>query len=117
MNDLRYQVELLTALNDKLTSKEKMCDFILNTSSGAFIYHDFEESQIHVMGNWDRFFDFQFKNVSDYTRMLEIIDEKDTDHLKEILYLEKTQSSRFESRTEPISTTKSRSGHFLLSSF
>ena len=61
MNDLRYQVELLSALNDKLTTKEKMCDFILNTSSGAFIYQEFEETKIQVMGNWDQFFNFQFK--------------------------------------------------------
>ena len=94
MNDLRYQVELLTALNDKLATKEKMCDFILNTSSGAFIYHDFEESKIQVMGNWDQFFSFQFKNVSDYIKILDIIDEKDAECLKEILYLEKTQETR-----------------------
>lgn len=94
MNDLRYQVELLTALNDKLATKEKMCDFILNTSSGAFIYHDFEESKIQVMGNWDQFFSFQFKNVSDYIKILDVIDEKDAECLKEILYLEKTQETR-----------------------
>ena len=94
MNDSRYQVELLTALNDKLVTKEKMCDFILNTSSGAFIYQEFEETKIQVMGNWDQFFNFQFKNVSDYVKILDIIDEKDTDGLKEILYLEKTQETR-----------------------
>ena len=94
MNDLRYQVELLTALNDKLATKEKMCDFILNTSSGAFIYQDFEESKIHVMGNWEHFFSFQFKNASDYIKVLDVIDEKDEECLKEILYLEKTQETR-----------------------
>ena len=94
MNDLRYQVELLTALNDKLATKEKMCDFILNTSSGAFIYQEFEVPKIQVMGNWDQFFNFQFKNASDYLKILDIIDEKDTDGLKEILYLEKKQETR-----------------------
>ena len=94
MNDLRYQVELLTALNDKLATKEKMCDFILNTSSGAFIYQEFEEPKLQVMGNWDQFFNFQFKNASDYLKILDIFDEKDVDGLKEILYLEKTQETR-----------------------
>ena len=61
VSDLRYQVELLSALNNKLTTKERMCHFILNTSASAFVYQDFEESQIQVMGNWEQFFDFNFR--------------------------------------------------------
>lgn len=94
MNDLRYQVELLSALNDKLTAKEKMCDFILNTSASAFVYQDFEDAQIQVMGNWEQFFDFNFRNTSDFMKILDVIEEKYADNLKEILYLEKTQETR-----------------------
>lgn len=94
MNDLRYQVELLSALNNKLTTKEKMCDFILNTSASAFVYQDFEESQIQVLGNWDQFFNFKFKTASDFTKILEVVDEKSAEQLKEILYLEKKQETR-----------------------
>ena len=91
MNDLRYQVELLSALNNKLTTKEKMCDFILNTSASAFVYQDFEESQIQVLGNWDQFFDFKFKTASDFTKLLEVVEEKSAEQLREILFLEKKQ--------------------------
>ena len=94
MNDLRYQVELLSALNDKLTTKEKMCDFILNTSASAFVYQDFDESQIQVMGNWEQFFDFNFRTVSDFMKILDVVDEKYADDLKEILFLEKAQETR-----------------------
>jgi len=94
LNDLKYQVELLTALNDKLTAKEKMCDFILNTSSSAFVYQDFEESQIQVMGNWEQFFEFHFRNTSDFVKILDVIDEKYKDDIKEILFLEKKQETR-----------------------
>ena len=94
VNDLRYQVELLNALNNKLTSKEKMCDFILNTSSGAFIYQDFEENQIQIMGNWEQFFDFKFKTASDYVKVLDVVDENNAEVLKDLLYLEKSQESR-----------------------
>ena len=94
MNDLRYQVELLSALNDKLTTKEKMCDFILNTSASAFVYQDFDESQIQVMGNWEQFFDFNFRTVSDFMKILDVVEEKYADDLKEILYLEKAQETR-----------------------
>ncbi len=94
VNDLRYQVELLSALNNKLTSKEKMCDFILNTSASAFVYQDFEESQIQIMGNWEQFFDFNFRTTSDFMKILEVVEEKNVESLKEILYLEKYQQSR-----------------------
>ena len=94
VNDLRYQVELLSALNNKLTSKEKMCDFILNTSASAFVYQDFEDSQIQILGNWEQFFDFNFKTASDFMKILETVEEKNTESLKEILYLEKSQETR-----------------------
>lgn len=94
MNDLRYQVELLSALNNKLTSKEKMCDFILNTSASAFVYQDFEESQIQIMGNWEQFFDFNFRTTSDFMKILDFVEDKNVEALKEILYLEKYQESR-----------------------
>ena len=94
MNDLRYQVELLSALNDKLTTKEKMCDFILNTSASAFVYQDFDDSQIQMMGNWEQFFDFNFRTVSDFMKILDVVEEKYADDLKEILYLEKTRETR-----------------------
>lgn len=94
MNELRYQVELLSALNDKLTTKEKMCDFILNTSASAFVYQDYEESQIQVMGNWEQFFDFNLRTVSDLLKLLDFVEEKYADELKQILFLEKTQETR-----------------------
>ena len=94
LNDLRYQVELLSALNDKLTTKEKMCDFILNTSASAFVYQDFDDSQIQMMGNWEQFFDFNFRTVSDFMKILDVVEEKYADDLKEILYLEKTRETR-----------------------
>lgn len=94
MNDLRYQVELLSALNTKLTTKEKMCDFILNTSSNVFIYQDFDENQIEIVGNWEQFFDFNFRMPSDYLKILELVDDEYTDKVKEVLYLEKTGESK-----------------------
>ncbi len=94
MNDLRYQVELLSALNNKLVSRDKMFDFIFDTSASAFIYQDFEEGKLEIIGNWEQFFDFNFKVPSDYMKVLEHIDEKQEEQLKEILFLEKTQKTK-----------------------
>lgn len=94
MNDLRYQVELLSALNDKLSAKEKMCDFILQTSANAFIYQDFIEGQFQITGGWDNFFQFKFRTSSDYQQILEYADEKFVEELKDNLYLEKTGETK-----------------------
>ena len=94
MNDLRYQVELLSALNDKLSAKEKMCDFILQTSANAFIYQDFIEGQFQIAGGWDNFFQFKFRTSSDYQQILEYADEKFVEELKDNLYLEKTGETK-----------------------
>ena len=94
MNDLRYQVELLSALNDKLSAKEKMCDFILQTSANAFIYQDFIEGQFQIAGGWDNFFQFKFRSSSDYQQILEYADEKFVEELKDNLYLEKTGETK-----------------------
>lgn len=94
MDDLRYQVKLLSAMNNKLTMRDKMFDFIFNTSANAFIYHDFEESQIQIVGNWEQFFDFKFKTASDYSKILEYVDEKNVLQLREVLFLEKKQEEK-----------------------
>ncbi len=94
MNDLRYQVELLSALNSKLTMKERMCDFILDTSANAFIYQDFEDDDLQIVGNWDQFFQFKFRTPSDYMKILEYADEKNVEQLKEALFLEKTGETK-----------------------
>lgn len=94
MDDLRYQVELLSALNNKLTMRDKMFDFIFHTSSNAFLYHDFEENNIQCIGNWKQFFDFAFRSSADYQKILESVNEEDAQNLKEVLFLEKTQKEK-----------------------
>lgn len=94
MDDLRYQVELLSALNNKLTMRDKMFDSIFRASSNAFIYHDFEENQVQCVGNWEQLFNFCFKSSADYSRILEYVSEEDVQSLKEVLYLEKTQKEK-----------------------
>ena len=41
MDELRYQVDLLSAMNQRLKNDEKMYRLICDTSSNAFLYVNF----------------------------------------------------------------------------
>ncbi|MBQ8592331.1 MAG: EAL domain-containing protein [Lachnospiraceae bacterium] len=90
MDELRYQIDLLNAMNQKLSRNEKAYRAILDTSSNAFLYYSFEDDRLEVIGNWSFFFDFSIKEVKDVTQILECVEEKYVLPLREIAYLEKT---------------------------
>ena len=48
MDELRYRVDLLSAMNQKLASEERMLRLVCNTSSNAFLYVNFKENEIRM---------------------------------------------------------------------
>ncbi len=92
MDELRYQVDLLNALNQKLTSEEKMLRLICETSSSAFLYVNFEENFVKTLGNWDYFFKgIEVRDVKDITKIYSEVEDKYVLPLRDLLFLEKTQ--------------------------
>lgn len=89
MNELRYQVDLLTAMNQKLSVQEKMYRLVCDTSYNAFLYYSFEKSEISLLGKWDSFFDFRIREWKDLGRLYEMVDEPYTDRLRDVIFLEK----------------------------
>lgn len=89
MSELYYQLDLLKAMNQKLTEKERMYHVVCESAEGAFLYTSFEKSRISALGQWRDFFDFDVREVQDLQRVLEAIDEPYQDTLREILFLEK----------------------------
>lgn len=90
MNELRYQVDLLSAMNHRLTNDEKMYRLICNTSSNAFLYVNFVEGYARTLGNWDFFFaDVEIKELYDIKKLYSAVEEKYIVPLRELLYLEK----------------------------
>lgn len=91
MEELRYQVDLLSALNQKLTSEEKMLRLVCETSSSAFLYVNFEENIVRTLANWDYFFpDVEIKDVKDIAKLYSEVEDKYVLPLRELLFLEKT---------------------------
>lgn len=89
MNELRYQVDLLTAMNQKLSVQEKMYHLVCDTSYNAFLYYSFEKSEISLLGKWDSFFDFRIRDWKDLGRLYEMVDEPYVEPLREVIFLEK----------------------------
>lgn len=89
MEELKYQVDLLNAMNEKLTREEKMLRLICETSNSAFLYYNYEEQQLRTLANWDYFFDFTVTDIHDLSRLYECVEEKYVIPLKEVLFIEK----------------------------
>lgn len=89
MERLQYQLDLLNAMNQKLSNDEKIFQMICNTSSNAFLYCDFEEKVVKTLGNWEFFFHVDIKELKDITKICECAEDKYMLPLKELLFLEK----------------------------
>lgn len=89
MEELQYQVDLLNAMNQKLSNDEKMFRMICNTSSSAFLYYNFEKNLVKTLGNWRFFFHIDINEAKDIVKVCECVEDRYMLPLKELLYLDK----------------------------
>lgn len=89
MSELRYQIDLLKAMNQKLIEERRMYRAVCDSSDGAFLYFLMGKNKITTLGRWRDFFDFDIRGTADLQRILEAVDEPYRNQLQEILYLEK----------------------------
>lgn len=90
MDEVRYQLDLLKAMNQKLGGEERMYRLICDTSDNAFLYCNFQSNEIKTIGKWKDFFTFEVKDSRDFRL---IVDEVESDYqisLEAMLLLEKT---------------------------
>lgn len=91
MDELRYQVDLLNAMNQKLTNEERMLRMICETSSSAFLYVNFKNDEVKTIANWDFFFpNVEIKSINDMPKLFSQIEEEYAVPLRDLLYLERT---------------------------
>lgn len=89
MNDLQYQLDLLRAMNQKLSEKERMYRMICSADMGAFLYCSFQRKQICTLGQWNKFFDFEIRERKDFSRILELVEDEQALALGDVLQLDK----------------------------
>lgn len=90
MDELRYQIDLLKAMNQKMSGREKMFRLACDTSNDAFLYYDFEKNELVTFGNWEKFFTFSIDDAKDISLILDMLEEKYEMSIREVLFLEKT---------------------------
>ena len=98
MEELKYQIDLLNAMNEKLSKDEKMLRLICETSNSAFLYYSFEEDRFQTVANWNHFFGFTVTCMGDLNRLYDCVEEQFIIPLREILFIEnqKLQSQSIE---------------------
>lgn len=85
---MHYQLDLLTAMNQKLMGNEKMFRMICGTSSNAFLYYIFSEDRFEMLGLWQHYFDFPIRSASDLHRLINCAKAEYISALEETLFCE-----------------------------
>lgn len=98
MEELKYQVDLLNAMNEKLSREEKMLRLICETSQSAFLYYNFADDKFQTVANWNHFFGFMIADNRDLNRLYDCVEEQCVIPLREVLFIEqqKLQSQSIE---------------------
>ncbi len=102
MSELQYQLDLLKAMNQKLSVRERMYRLVCDNTANAFLYYSFEKDEVITLGKWQEFFDFDVKNGKDLPKLFDSVDESYVIPLRDALFVEKTmqESSAVECRTK-----------------
>ena len=91
MEELKYQIDLLNAMNQKLSRDEKMLRLICETSTNAFLYYNFAECRFQTVANWNHFFGFTVIGPNDLNRLYDCVEEQCVIPLREVLFIENQQ--------------------------
>lgn len=91
MNETHYRMDLLKAMNQNLSTRDRMYRMILEVTGGAFLYLESGKNEVLTMGKWAEFFDFEVRDKRDLERIYEIVDEPYVMPLRELINLEKAK--------------------------
>lgn len=90
MDELRYQIDLLKAMNQQLSGRDKMYRLVCDTSNNAFLYVVFEKNDVTTLGNWDDYFSFRIKENRELPFIFDELEEKYILPVREAVFLEKS---------------------------
>ncbi|MCR4897122.1 MAG: bifunctional diguanylate cyclase/phosphodiesterase [Lachnospiraceae bacterium] len=96
MEESRYQLDLMKAMNQKLNQKERMYKSLLQTSELGFLYYEFGREEVVTLGRFAEFFLFEIKAVKELGRLEEAFAPE---------YREKLQTALFPERDDQRTAT------------
>jgi len=89
MNELHYQLDLLKAMNQKLSARERMYRFVCDASRCGYLYYSFEKNEYSMLGKWQDFFDFEVHGTKDLEHLFDEVEEPFMMPLRTSLFPEK----------------------------
>lgn len=89
MDELRYQADLLNAMNQKLENEVRMYRLLCESSGSALIYMDLRTDEVRTLGSFNQFFpDLELRNAADFTKLYSRVEEKYMLPFRKLLYPE-----------------------------
>lgn len=87
MEDLKYQIDLLTALNDRLMTSEHIYKSVADFSGFLYIFKDYKTQTAELVGPWDDAVNEHITSVPyDERYMLNLISEEDLSLYTDSIY-------------------------------
>ena len=90
MNETHYRMDLLKAMNQNLSARDRMYRMILEMTDGAFLFLESGKNEVVTIGKWEDFFDFEIHSKRDLEKIYEFVDEPYCLPLRELILLEKS---------------------------
>jgi len=105
MDDLRYQVDLLNAMNERIKADEEMYRLVCETSWSALLYINIKKGTCKMLGDWNSYFEgVSINNINDISKLYSFIEEQSVLLFRDLLYLDdsgkNTQNSVFKFKNE-----------------
>ncbi|MBE5847632.1 MAG: bifunctional diguanylate cyclase/phosphodiesterase [Lachnospiraceae bacterium] len=91
MDENRYQIDLLNAINEKLDIECNMYRAVVDTSTSAFLYYSFEEDRFQTLGDWNHYFETAVQSKKDLSLLYQEIDESFLPAIKELFFIDQTE--------------------------
>lgn len=85
MGELQYQVDLLSAMNQKLTNNLEMYQKIFQMSENTYIYCDLIHQKVELLGAFHTYFPFKMSKLSDLEHIPEYVKPEHEKQLREVL--------------------------------
>ncbi len=90
MDELRYQVDLLNAMNSRLQADERMYRLVCSTSLSAILYIDCKKGSVRTLANWESFFPgVEITTPNDISKLYSYIEEPSVLSFRDLLHTNK----------------------------
>lgn len=93
MNELQCQIDMLTAMNQRLKGNEEMYRLVCESSSDAFLFYSFENDEVITLGKWHDFFDFEIRTIEELHYLYDVMADFYVDKVRNLVYLEKRNAN------------------------